>query len=179
VTGALKQKAGKAGCISDEGRGRCAEGRAIEGVVAIDISPDGRTVYVAAEDPSSVAIFDRNPRSGVLRQKAGKAGCFSGQRAERTCTRSRALLVLSSVTVSTDGKSVYALSYSGHGPGGKSSYQGTLVAFERNPDSGALTQPPGPLPATRGPEPVGSAPRTQRSRPRSKRSSAPTADSST
>jgi DNA-binding beta-propeller fold protein YncE len=143
ATGALTQKAGKAGCVSDKGRGGCAVGRAIEGSRAIAISPDGRNVYVASDDSSSVAIFDRDPATGDLEQKAGKAGCFSAKAEVRSCARSRGIHLATSVTVSPDGKSVYVLSYSSHGPGGTTTYSGTLSVFDRDAATGALTQPDG------------------------------------
>ena len=143
ATGALTQKAGKAGCVSDEGHGGCAKGRALEDSRALAISPDGHSVYVVSDDKSSVAIFDRDPATGTLKQKAGKAGCFSSQRKARECSRSRGIRLATSVSVSPDGKSLYVLSYSSHAPGGTTTYSGTLSVFDRDAATGALTQPAG------------------------------------
>ena len=35
----------------------------------INVSPDGRTVYVAATTPRSLLLYDRDPRSDVLRKR--------------------------------------------------------------------------------------------------------------
>jgi DNA-binding beta-propeller fold protein YncE len=143
ATGTLTQKAGKAGCVSAAGRGGCANGHAIEDSQAIAISPDGHSIYVVSNDESSVAIFDRDPASGELEQKAGKAGCFSAQARVRECARSRGIRTVTAVTVSPDGKSVYVLSPSRHAPGGKHILRGTLSVFDRDVSTGALKQPDG------------------------------------
>ena len=53
ATGALTQKAGTAGCVSQDGtgdgltEGQCAVGRGLEGVADVVASPDGASVYTA------------------------------------------------------------------------------------------------------------------------------------
>ncbi|MCA1678023.1 MAG: lactonase family protein [Actinobacteria bacterium] len=57
-TGALRQPAGTAGCVSANGAGGCAHARAIGAATAIAIDPTGRTVYVSSYD-AGLAIFAR------------------------------------------------------------------------------------------------------------------------
>src|SRR5919199_1550490 len=47
-TGAIPQPAGKGGCVSEDGSGRCADGHALSGVAWVAVSPDGRSVYAAS-----------------------------------------------------------------------------------------------------------------------------------
>ena len=47
--GTLTQKAGLAGCISEDGSGGdCIDGKALDGAAWVTVSPDGRSVYVAS-----------------------------------------------------------------------------------------------------------------------------------
>jgi DNA-binding beta-propeller fold protein YncE len=148
-TGVLAAKAGPTGCATRDGtpggeRARhlrepaalsrdrsCAVGRGLFGVTRLALSPDGRNAYVGSAD--GLAIFDRD-RAGGLTQKAGDAGCITrtgSQRGATTrtpgCGRARGLEPVSSVTVSPDGRNVYVTSVD-------------LLAFTRDPRTGALTQ---------------------------------------
>lgn len=58
ATGALRQPAGNAGCVSGDGADGCARARAIGAATGIAIDPAGRTVYVSSYD-SGLAIFSR------------------------------------------------------------------------------------------------------------------------
>ena len=78
AAGDLTQKAGTAGCVSETGTaGACQDGVALDGANDVAVSPDGASVYVASFDSDAVAIFDRDPTTGALTQKAGTAGCVS------------------------------------------------------------------------------------------------------
>ena len=70
--GALTQKPGAAGCISNDGLsidfpsgapGACVAGKAIYGAWALALSPDGENLYSTAEQDGqgAVAVFDREP----------------------------------------------------------------------------------------------------------------------
>jgi hypothetical protein len=61
VTGRLAQLPGRFACFIRAGGLGCPEGRGLTVAVAVDVSPDGRNVYVASEDTylGSVAIFRR------------------------------------------------------------------------------------------------------------------------
>ena len=96
-SGGLKQKDGRAACVSVDGTGGfseaaqggdCAVARAVGLPTALVVSPDGRNAYVAGHR-EAVAVLDRNPRSGVLAAHDGPSGCVSrdgtagGERARR------------------------------------------------------------------------------------------------
>jgi hypothetical protein len=60
ATGALTQKTGAAGCISEDGSGgSCQDGTALDQPGKVTASPDSKNVYVASLVSSAVAIFDR------------------------------------------------------------------------------------------------------------------------
>lgn len=61
VAGALTQKPGTAGCISETGTaGACSDGTALDDPRSVAISPDGTSAYVASQSSDAVAIFDRD-----------------------------------------------------------------------------------------------------------------------
>ena len=134
LTGTLTQKPGTAGCISDDGTGgACADGTALDLAIGVVVSPDGESVYAAARNSSAVTIFDRNPLTGALTEKAGTAGCVSEDGTAGACVDGRALLGAGSVTVSSDGANVYAAAEDGS----------AISIFDRDPTGGGLTQKPG------------------------------------
>ena len=128
--GKLEQKPGSAGCISDTGAGRCADGTGLDGTFSVTVTPDGNSVYVASLNSDAVAMFDRH-RSGRLVQKPGSAGCISDAGAG-PCTDGTGLDGAFSVRVSPDGESAYVASLNG----------GAVAAFDRAPN-GTLAQKPG------------------------------------
>ena len=131
TTGALTQKAGTAGCISDAGTdGACTDGVGLWGAYSVTVSPDGKSVYVAAAFSDAVAIFDRNTTTGELTQKPGTAGCISNDGTGGACTDGAALNGAHSVTVSPDGTSAYVVSGSSD----------AVAVFDRNTTTGVLTQ---------------------------------------
>ena len=107
--GTLTQKRGKLGCVSDFEVNSCVTGRTLSGAKSVTVSPDGRSVYVAAQIASAVAIFDRSA-DGTLTQKPDAAGCISGSWGGGYCTPGTALGGATSVTVSPDGANAYVAS---------------------------------------------------------------------
>jgi 6-phosphogluconolactonase (cycloisomerase 2 family) len=73
---------------------------------AIELSPDGQNIYVAASVSDGVAIFTRDPTTGLIAQ----TGCVTATGSQGACTKSAGLAGTSSVSVSKDGKNVYAAS---------------------------------------------------------------------
>jgi DNA-binding beta-propeller fold protein YncE len=133
-TGALTQKAGTAGCVSETGSGgACTDGVALDGALSVEVSPDGRSVYVTSVDSDAVAVFDRDAATGALTQKAGIAGCVSENGSGGACTDGVVLDFAFSVAVSPDGLSVYVASRGSN----------ALAAFDRDAATGALTQKAG------------------------------------
>ena len=129
--GALTQKAGTAGCISESGTaGACVDGTALTGAAAVAISPDGTSVYIAAQDNDAIVAFDRSS-DGTLTQKPGAAGCIT-LLAQAPCAMGSGLDEPRGIAVSSDGKSVYVAS----------GVSDTLTVFDRATD-GTLTQKPG------------------------------------
>jgi len=134
-TGRLTQKSnGTAGCVSESGtRGRCANGKALDAAETVAISPDGANVYVGSRLSDAVAVFDRDPDTGRVSQKPGRAGCISETGTGGQCVNGTALDAASTVTVSPDGANVYVVSR----------YSDAVVIFDRHPLTGALTQKAG------------------------------------
>jgi hypothetical protein len=58
-TGAIAEPAGRAGCISENGSGPCANGRALSGTFGLAVSSDNKSVYTASLDDAAVARFNR------------------------------------------------------------------------------------------------------------------------
>jgi DNA-binding beta-propeller fold protein YncE len=113
TTGAVTQLVGTDGCVSEDGTGGdCADGKALSGATSVAVSPDGKHVYVASNFIDAVAVFSRNKATGVLTQLAGTAGCVSEDGTGGSCVDGKALGGPFGVTVSNDGKQVYAVSAS-------------------------------------------------------------------
>jgi WD40 repeat protein len=150
-TGVLTQLGGKAGCLSrngasEDGPHTCTRVRDLDtgDARSITLSKDGRFVYVASQfatkssdDLGGVAVFSRNPKTGVLRQLAGKAGCVtsdgSSNEGAGTCAAGREVDDISNVHLSPDQKFLYASNYDGQ------PYSGIAI-FKRDPKTGKLTQ---------------------------------------
>jgi DNA-binding beta-propeller fold protein YncE len=64
ANGTLTQKAGTAGCISQDGTsGQCvASSFALQGAWGVTVSPDGKNVYLATRIGNVIAVFDANSR---------------------------------------------------------------------------------------------------------------------
>jgi DNA-binding beta-propeller fold protein YncE len=140
-------------CVARRARA-CTEGRGLETPAAIAVSPDGRSVYVAAANGRSVGVYRRNS-SGLL-AAAGSVTRLAHPRALAVSpdgtsvyvggdrlwifvrARSGALrpagvedVAVSALAVTSDGSFLYSV-----GGGGR---HGTLVTWRRDPRTGALT----------------------------------------
>lgn len=147
-TGSLTQGHGRLACISSGEEHGCKRAQGLAGAGAIAISPDGHNLYVATEERSLVTL-NRDPATGSLREKAGKAGCASASGASG-CQPARALgSAPFNVLVSPDGKNVYVTSFEpkGYATGAsiesKAEEKGEVAIFARDQGSGALAQLPG------------------------------------
>ena len=131
TTGAISQPAGAAGCVSETGAGTCGDGHALSGAVALEVSPDGKSVYVASSSIDAVARFNRYSAGGIS-QPAGIAGCIS-ETGAGPCANGHGLDGAYGVTVSPDGKSVYV----------GSSISDAVARLNRYTTAGAISQPAG------------------------------------
>jgi DNA-binding beta-propeller fold protein YncE len=130
TTGAITQPAGTAGCVSETGAGPCADGHGLSDTYGVAVSADGKSVYAVSQSGDAVVRFNRNKTTGAITEPAGTAGCIS-ETGAGPCADGRALSSVDAVTVSPDGKSVYATSLGG------------VARFNRNTTTGAITQPAG------------------------------------
>jgi 6-phosphogluconolactonase (cycloisomerase 2 family) len=147
TTGALTQLPGTAGCVSETGNGgSCFDGTALDRARTVSISPDGTSVYVAAEASDAIAVFSRDVITGALAQLPGTAGCVSETGTGGVCSEGVALDAARAVSVSPDGTSVYGASFT----------SSAVSVFSRDPATGALTQlgSPPPPPPPSPPPPV-------------------------
>lgn len=92
----------------------------LAGAYAIALSPDGRSLYVAAQNDNSVVVFDRDSSAGTLRfretHRKGQNGVDG-------------LGLAKAVKVTSDGRHVYVLGYG----------DSAVVVFRRDPSNGGLT----------------------------------------
>jgi 6-phosphogluconolactonase (cycloisomerase 2 family) len=105
-TGALSYQ----GCFGQEGGCTATSPLdAVEKPYSVAVSPDGASVYTAAEGPNAVATFTRNTSTGALSYE----GCIGNDESEAGCTATSPLDALNdadSVVVSPGGSNVYASS---------------------------------------------------------------------
>jgi 6-phosphogluconolactonase (cycloisomerase 2 family) len=118
------------GCVDDNDTGAdsCAQtADGLAGAHAVTVSPDGKSVYVAADVDDALARFKRNPATGELTPK----GCIQdNDSATDSCAQSTdGLDGAHSIVVSHDGRWVYVAS----------EYDEAIVRFKRSTRTGALT----------------------------------------
>ncbi|HSR94611.1 MAG TPA: beta-propeller fold lactonase family protein, partial [Solirubrobacterales bacterium] len=126
-TGILVQPKGAAGCIAVKGAGGCATAVGLDGPNSVAVSPDGRNVYATSRASNTISVFHRDRSDGALSQLPAGAGCISGLPVPN-CANGRALVGPDVVVVSPNGENVYVGSFFGN----------AVVAFGRDPASGAI-----------------------------------------
>jgi DNA-binding beta-propeller fold protein YncE len=117
---------------------------ALAGADAVAVSPDGRYVYAGGRDSAAVSGYARGaggllaplPRQ-ISRGATTEYGCVSGFQlggspSAGCAARENALVAVSAIAVSPDGRNVYAVSY-GLAPG-----EDSIVALARDPSTGEL-----------------------------------------
>jgi DNA-binding beta-propeller fold protein YncE len=122
-TGTLTQDSGTAGCISETGGDGCATGSGLMNGYGIAVSPNNKSVYVAAFG-GGLSAFQRNTSTGTLTEQ----GCFSDSGVDG-CSASEGISFPAGVTVTPDGKNVYVASLGGG-----------VAIMQRNTSTGALSQ---------------------------------------
>jgi DNA-binding beta-propeller fold protein YncE len=116
---------------------KCRVDETIGFPLTMDLSPDGTTLYVAAEEDEragkgGLLIFARDPATGALTLTGRQQNTARGDASEAATSRQGEAGGYMEVAVAPDGRSVYAVS------------EGWNVhAFSRDPATGALTRIPG------------------------------------
>ncbi|HEY1355880.1 MAG TPA: beta-propeller fold lactonase family protein [Solirubrobacterales bacterium] len=123
ASGALTQKPGTSGCVSNTGMsdpmqagtlGQCVNGVAMDAVDSIAVLPDGSALYATAGESDGLVVFER-AADGTIAQRPGTAGCITETGfedadlpwTEGTCEDGRALMQADGVVVSEDSRHVY------------------------------------------------------------------------
>jgi 6-phosphogluconolactonase (cycloisomerase 2 family) len=132
TTGALSEIQ----CLSESALSGCSTGRDLGDSKTLVLSTDGHQAYSADYSHNGVAIFDRDPTTGLLTQKTGAAGCISNNGKDNTgastCATAREMDHPEAESISSDGHTLYLVAYADSGHGG-------LDIFHVNSD-GTLTE---------------------------------------
>jgi len=107
TTGQLTQETGTSACVIFVFAVGCSLGQALSAPEGLAVSPDGASVYTTSFESGAVDVFNRNTDGGAVIQKPRRPGCLD-LGGTPTCALGRALLGVSSIAVSPDGKYVYA-----------------------------------------------------------------------
>jgi DNA-binding beta-propeller fold protein YncE len=112
------------------------------------VSPDGKNVYVGSYKNTSeegFAVFSRDPMTGALTQLPGPAGCLTADGASAagpgTCTKVRGFGIGDGhdLVFTSDGLWAYGVNQQAN----PTDPAGSVLIFQRDPSTGALTQLPG------------------------------------
>lgn len=108
--GKLTQLPGLDACISETGNnGLCTDAHGFNSPWAAAVTPDGQNVYVAIT-LGAVGLLSRDPVGGALSQLPSTSGCISKDTFGGLCQLGRGVNVhQGSITISADGKQVYAV----------------------------------------------------------------------
>ena len=112
ASGALTQKPGAAGCISETGAGGCTDGAGLDAPFEIELTADGSSAYSISSAGQALAVFDRDRATGVLTQKPGSAACIS-ETGTAPCVDGVGMANPRGLTSSPDGANIYSVAYNG------------------------------------------------------------------
>lgn len=140
-TGTLQPIPDQTGCLAADPRQAnrpCRRARALRRPRSLTLSPDGSFAYVSAIATDAIAVFRRNPTTGVLTQLRGQAGCLTAT-VVAGCAPSSGLRGTHRLTITSDGRFGYAAGKRDETGGSGSS----IVVFRRDLETGVLRQLPG------------------------------------
>ena len=81
-TGDLSQDPGTAGCVSDAAAG-CVKGLSqMSGLETVEVSPDGKSLYVLSPSSDTITLFTRDTETGELTPVPAPDGCIVSKPAE-------------------------------------------------------------------------------------------------
>ncbi|MBV9818708.1 MAG: beta-propeller fold lactonase family protein [Solirubrobacterales bacterium] len=114
-------------CLSEGGSGGCGAASGLSGQHGLVVSPDGTDVYAVGKSSTTgqVAELRRDPSSGTLTE----TGCVAEDGADG-CAAGQGLTGAAGIAISPDGRDVYVASDTSN----------AVVAFARNPSTGALSE---------------------------------------
>jgi DNA-binding beta-propeller fold protein YncE len=119
-------------CFSHDGSGgACQKDPAVTKAFDLAVSPDGKSVYSLNGDINRFAAFSRDPASGQLTQLPSAVACIPSA---PVCERTDTFGDQGEIAVSPDGKSLYL-----------AAVEGKIGIFDRNQQTGELTQKQGAL----------------------------------
>ena len=124
-------------CVRAAALSGCTAIADASGLRNVAVAPDGRTAYGTAFNADTVLIFNRDPGSGALTQRAGAAGCMGENGGGWVHARRAGSHNPDGIVVSQDGRSVYVAAWNYNAD--KTAVNGSLAVFRRNTDTGALT----------------------------------------
>ena len=114
-------------CFAQTPASGCTSAPGLESARAVAISADGHNLYVGGG--TSIAVFQRDAKTGALTQLAGILGCVSSS-GGTGCGHALGLSGVAQMGLSPDGRHLYAVS----------SIAGSVTAFSRDTKTGSLTQ---------------------------------------
>ena len=115
------------GCNDQQGLD-CDRAIGTDGAAGVVVSPDGRHVYVAGRDNDAIAIFDRDAGTGLLDQQL--VPCVGNPVAVPQCTEVAAVDGVNGLAWASEGAQLLATSRESD----------SVTVFDRNPETGALTE---------------------------------------
>lgn len=131
ITGSLTQLAAPNGCVAENGDNvSCTAAVGLDAPTSVIVAKNGRHVYVASFTSDGIAIFERNPMTGVLTQLPAPDGCIREYGDGVICSSAIGLGGAAGVVESRNGRQIYVASAQGSG----------VMVFERDKPSGVLTQ---------------------------------------
>lgn len=128
----LTSAANVTGCTALPGATPNGDDSQLDNATSINVTADGRNVYVASEYTAALTNLARDPGTGALSYQE----CFTGNTNVAACApvpgatpngSTRFLSNLEDVLASADGNSVYVISY-----------EASVIRFDRDPATGSL-----------------------------------------